>query len=389
MHRLIPRTAALRLWVVLLATTCSSLAGIPASAQDSGEETALCPPYFRDLGPLGGESPQEVARQFLEGILEGDQSKVVSSFDLRSLESVGLAATYAELAKASALTRELETRIQDRFGEEAFHRIENRLGINFSGSGDFDSSEKLEELLAEMEVITEDDRSVALFSNPLDDSDPMRMQKIGERWYLAPPEEMGPENPGAGLAAIFVTTFLQASVSRLQQVEQALDESESREEFEKQLEQLSEEEGGLGLFSADESDQPRHRNAKLFYKRGRGTSGSGLHGGVAGIGASDGHSLHWSFVGRSDAGDVYVIEIETPEGKKEPEAILYSGGEKVLYESEDGDVRVWIEPSDPPQLSDEVRAEAVKPDVEVIKPETEAAKSAPDVEIVKPEHDED
>ncbi len=67
-------------------------------------------------------------------------------------------------------------------------------------------------------------------------------------------------------------------------------------------------------------------------------------GNLSGVG-SDGYTVSWAFTGRSSFGDVYVIQIETPEGKQAPEAILYQGGEKVLYRAENGSTRIRLRPN--------------------------------------------
>ena len=93
---------------------------------------------------------------------------------------------------------------------------------------------------------------------------------------------------------------------------------------------------------------------RFKYEFGRGTRVTSMplgSEGERGSFSSDDFGASWSYVGDSEEGSVYVISIKAPGHEADPEAVLYSGREKVLYESEDGKVRVWIEPDDEPEAA--------------------------------------
>lgn len=347
MYRQLRQYASRRLLITFMGLCCSLLPVTPLHGQKAVESSATCPPYFRDLGPLGGETPREVAERFLKGVVEGNGPQIVSSFDLSSLESLGTAAMYAETAKATALARKLDTRIRERFGERGVRALADQLDLRWSGTDEFVPFDDVEELLSKMEIITEGDQSVTRIPSPWGSGDWLRLRKSGGRWYVMPPQE-AEARPGADVTAVLIAGYLEQSLSQLQQIEKAVENSESVDEFEEQLGQFDEaKEGSRVSPGMSDDSRPRYPDAMLWFEHGA-SSGRKLWEGPnsAGFGAgSEDYGYMASFVGRSTAGDVYVIRIKTPEGQQEPEAFLYSGGEKVLYESEDGKARIWIEPA--------------------------------------------
>lgn len=107
--------------------------------------------------------------------------------------------------------------------------------------------------------------------------------------------------------------------------------------------------GGDAPIDAPVTPTDSESNGVLRFKHdfGRNTRVTGMPLGTEGERGSFSYGdfgASWSYVGDSEEGPVYVIRIAAPGHEADPEAVLYSGSEKLLYESEDGKLRVWIEP---------------------------------------------
>lgn len=297
------------------------------------------PAYFEKLGPLGEESPRQLAEKFVRGLIEGDRDLVISCFQLDTLEDLSAAAMYGEGSQLTAKSRRFQREVHAKFGNAGLRAVQKYTGMRFVREQPTD----VDELLSRMEVITEEEKSVARFPNPLKRGECLNMERANGRWYVRPSGSDEKAGPLAAMAAMSVRTVAEQTDQLLQLV----GESKTLEEFDKNLGNLRGTITNPHLVSpsADSAaEKPLYSDTEVVIEKGNSASSTSFTGNLSGVG-SDGFTVSWAFIGRSSFGDVYVIQIETPEGKQAPEAILYQGGEKVLYNAEKGNTRIRLRPN--------------------------------------------
>ncbi len=228
------RQLGIGLGAILLAAACC--APLPASDQkpDPGPSKSPppCPPLFRDLPPLGAETPRAAAERLLNGLLEGDRRQVLSCFDLQSARSLAAALTYADTAELLVRTRKFKDTLEKRFGQRGIDAVRGELGIELQPRGAVLSRQDVKEYLARLEVVTEGGTSVARVPNPLGKDTWLRLHKLEGRWYVtAPPESRE-------LATATGAAWLERWGQILKQAGEALEKSTSLEQFRHRLKEL-------------------------------------------------------------------------------------------------------------------------------------------------------
>src|SRR5438105_1753348 len=88
-----------------------------------------CPAFFRDLAPLGAETPRALAEQLLHGLASADRRQIVACFDCGSAESLGTAYLSAGVAEVAGRQRKLASAVRERFGQAGVDAVRGDLGI--------------------------------------------------------------------------------------------------------------------------------------------------------------------------------------------------------------------------------------------------------------------
>ncbi len=308
--------------------------------ESDGQVPVHVPAYFEKLGPLGEESPRQLAERFVRGLIKGDRDLVVSCFQLDTLEDLSAAAMYGETSHLAAKSGRFQREVHAKFGNAGLRAVQKHTGMRFVGEQPLGDGTDVDELLSRMEVITEEEKSVARFPNPLRRGECLDMERANGRWYVRPSGSDEKAGPMAAMLAMSVRRFAE----QVDQLRQLVGESETLEEFDKNLENLRGIPTPPSLSADSAAEKPLYSDSEVVIEKGESASSTSFPGNLSGAG-SDGYTVSWAFTGRSSFGDVYVIQIKTPEGKRAPEAILYQGGEKVLYDAENGNTRILLRPN--------------------------------------------
>ena len=206
--------------------------GLGEACEGNGAE-AKCPSYFRDLPPLGAESPRALGEKLLMALHDGNKPRAVSCFELDSLESVAAAAMYAEFADISKFA-DVYLAIEQRFGRAGAVRERTGLAPKPDEQRKLQDEASLEktrqEALARLEVFKDGEQAVGRLPNPLKRDTWLRLHAKNGRWYLSPPEEIG-----TMAAATYAAAFSGTTV-KMKKIQSAFEQAKSLEEFKENLE---------------------------------------------------------------------------------------------------------------------------------------------------------
>src|SRR5438105_6465854 len=193
-----------------------------------------CPAFFRDLPPLGAETPRALAEQLLRGLASADRRQVVACFDCGSAESLGTAYLFAGVAEVAGRQRKLASAVRERFGQAGVDAVRGDLGIDLQEPGELLPPDKVKALLGRVEWVTEKDTTVARFPEPLGNGGWLHMHRTEGRWYVSPPET-------DALRTLFSAAALEQMTKLVRSAQTAMEGSSSLKEFRGKLAALRKE----------------------------------------------------------------------------------------------------------------------------------------------------
>lgn len=174
----------------------------------------------------GADSPEDLVRMFLTGLVTGDEDKVALCFNQSTDLGQGAAESYRLLARLYGTVESAKRAARQKFGHPGHEIVQEELDVNL----DIRSTRQIESWINEQVEVAyfQPDEAVAV-GPAANGSKNWRLKKCGGRWYMSVTRE---EVLGVGIFAGLLQTTVTEPFDR---VPQLLEESATPAEFRSRL----------------------------------------------------------------------------------------------------------------------------------------------------------